>query len=131
MTSVIISSSMSPLSLHLCPQSQTTTNGQNIIDKDLTLQTESVVGTKGNTTTPTTQLTQSPIPVPSVCMSSSNDDNAYDQDTDDEDATHLDSKPDPVPSSCTSGNIEGRVKKEEDAYDMDTDNEDVDDKKRA
>lgn len=98
---------------------------QNITDKDSTLQTESVVDTTSYKT-PTTQLNQSPTPVPSVCISSSKVDNAYDQDTDDEDDTHLHSKPDPVPSSCTSGNIEGRAKKEEDAYDLDTDNEGMD-----
>lgn len=77
-----------------------------------------------------TQLNQAPIPA--VSMSSSDvDDSAYDQDTDDEDATQLDSKPSPVPSSCTSGNIEVRLKKEEDAYDMDTDNEDIDDEEEG
>ena len=93
---------------------------QNITDKDSTLQTESVVDTTSITTTPTTQLNQSPTPVPSVCISSSKVDNAYDQDTDDEDATQLDSKPDPVPSSYTSGNLDN-------GYDLDTDNEDMDD----
>ena len=114
---------------NLCPQ--TTANEQNITDKDSTSQTESVVDAESNSTFPDTHLNQSPIPVPSVCISSSNIDNAYDQDTDDEDATHLDSKPSPVPSSCTSGNIEGRVKKKEDAYDLDTDNEDMDDKEEG
>jgi len=126
MASVIVSSSASPVSLLNNNGHQTTTHEQNITDKDSTLQTESVVGTKSNTTTPTTQLNPSPIPVPSVCMSnsSSNDDNAYDQDTDNEDATHLDSKPSPVPSSCTSGNLDI-------GYDLDTDNEDMDDEEKG
>lgn len=76
--------------------------------------------------TSATQLNQAPMPVPSVYISnsSSNDDNAYDQDTDDEDATQMDSKPDPVPSSSISGNLDS-------AYDMDTDNEDIDDKEEG
>ena len=96
---------------------------QNITDKDSTLQTESA-DTKSNTTTPATKLNQSPIPVPSVCTSSNNIESAYDQDTDDEDDTQLDSKPDPIPSSCISGNLDS-------GYDLDTDNEDMDDEEEG